>query len=175
MSSTPTMTATWTRADIEVYDRTVVGAPGVDTQLADAMYAVTHLQWEVYADTIPVLQALRDNGTRVVVLSNVGYDLRPVLRRTGIDELVDGLVMSYELGVVKPHPGIFQRALDLLGLPAGEVLMVGDAWRDDAAAAGLGVRTLILPRTDTEAHGLELVLRLVGASPVSPVSPVSPA
>ncbi|MDQ2782916.1 MAG: HAD-IA family hydrolase [Actinomycetota bacterium] len=148
----------------DVYDRTVVGAPGVDKELADAMYALTHLQWDTYTDTLPVLQALRDNGTRIVVLSNVGYDLRPVLRRTGIDGLVDGLVMSYEVGVVKPDRGIFQRALDLLGLPAAEVLMVGDAWSDDAAAAALGVRTLILPRTDTDSHGLELVLRLVVVS-----------
>ncbi len=148
----------------DVYDRTVVGAPGVDAELADAMYGLTHLQWATYTDTLPVLQALRDNGTRIVVLSNVGYDLRPVLRRTGIDGLVDGLVMSYEVGVVKPDRGIFQRALDLLGLPAAEVLMVGDAWSDDAAAAALGVRTLILPRTDTDSHGLELVLRLVVVS-----------
>jgi hypothetical protein len=38
---------------------------------------------------------------------------------------------------------------------------VGDAWRDDAGAAALGIRTLILPRTDDPSHGLELVLRLV--------------
>jgi hypothetical protein len=39
--------------------------------------------------------------------------------------------------------------------------MVGDAWQDDAGAAALGVRTLILPRTDDPSHGLELVVRLV--------------
>ena len=69
--------------------------------------------------------------------------------------------MSYAVGVVKPDPGIFQRSLEVLDLPASEVLMVGDAWRDDAGAAALGVRTLILPRTDDPSHGLELVLRLV--------------
>jgi HAD superfamily hydrolase (TIGR01549 family) len=95
------------------------------------------------------------------MLSNVGFDLSPTLARTGVDELLDGAVMSYAVGVVKPDPGIFQHALEVLDLPASEVLMVGDAWRDDAGAAALGMRTLILPRTDDPSHGLELVVRLV--------------
>jgi HAD superfamily hydrolase (TIGR01509 family) len=145
----------------EVFDRTIAEAPGIDLELADALYAIMHRQWDVYDDVLPVLEALRDKGVRVAMLSNVGFDLTPTLERTGVGALVDGAVMSYAVGVVKPDPGIFQRALEVLDLPAAEVLMVGDAWRDDAGAAALGVRTLILPRTDDPSHGLELVLRLV--------------
>lgn len=145
----------------EVFDRLIAAAPGIDAELADALYASMHLQWDGYEDTVPVLQALREKGVRVVMLSNVGFDLTPTLDRTGIGALLDGTVMSFALGAVKPDPAIFQKALDLLALPAAEVLMVGDAWRDDAGAAALGVRTLILPRTDDPSHGLELVLRLV--------------
>jgi HAD superfamily hydrolase (TIGR01549 family) len=107
------------------------------------------------------LEALRNKGVRVAMLSNVGFDLTPTLERTGVHALIEGAVLSHAVGVVKPDPGIFQRALDILALPASEVLMVGDAWRDDAGAAALGIRTLILPRTDDPSHGLELVLRLV--------------
>lgn len=39
--------------------------------------------------------------------------------------------------------------------------MVGDSWRDDAGAAALGIRTLLLPRTTGPVHGLDAVLRLV--------------
>jgi HAD superfamily hydrolase (TIGR01509 family) len=146
----------------QVWDVTVSRAPGVDAELGDALYASMPAQWEPYDDTLPVLERLRAMGVRVVVLSNVGYDLAPVVERTGIAPLVDGLVMSQALGVVKPDPRIFQAALDRLGLPAAEVLMVGDAWRDDAAAAGLGIRSLVLPRTEGPVHGLELALRLAG-------------
>ena len=145
----------------EVFDRVVAAAPGLDSELADALYRIMHRQWDVYDDVLPVLNALRDKGVRTVMLSNVGFDLSPTLVRTGVDELLDGAVMSYAVGAVKPDPAIFQNALDLLGLPASEVLMVGDAWQDDAAAAALGMRTLILPRTDDPSHGLELVVRLV--------------
>ncbi|HEU4329803.1 MAG TPA: HAD family hydrolase [Lapillicoccus sp.] len=145
----------------EVFDQLIAAAPGIDLELADALYQIMHRQWDVYDDVIPVLTALRDKGVRVAMLSNVGFDLSPTLARTGVDELLDGVVMSYAVGAVKPEPAIFQNALDTLGLPASEVLMVGDAWQDDAAAAALGMRTLILPRTDDPSHGLELVVRLV--------------
>jgi HAD superfamily hydrolase (TIGR01509 family) len=145
----------------EVFDRTIAQAPGIDLELADALYAIMHRQWDVYDDVLPVLSALRHKGVRVVMLSNVGFDLTPTLERTGVGALIDGTVMSYAVGVVKPDPGIFQRALETLDLPASDVLMVGDAWRDDGGAAALGVRTLILPRTDDPSHGLELVVRLV--------------
>lgn len=148
----------------EVYDRLIERAPGIDPELADALYSAMHDQWEPYADTIPVLEALRDLDTRRVLLSNVGYDLAPVLDRTGLTALFDGVVASYAVGVVKPARGIFQRALDVLDLDAAEVLMVGDAWQDDSAAAALGIRTLILPRTDTPSHGLGIVLAMVAAT-----------
>jgi FMN phosphatase YigB (HAD superfamily) len=144
----------------EVFDRTVERATGIGAELSDALYRSMHLQWDTYDDTLPVLTALRDVGVRVALLSNVGYDLGAILERTKIAPLLDGTVMSFSHGVVKPDVVIFQRALDVLGLPASEVLMVGDAWRDDAAAAALGIRTLVLPRTDSPVHGLELVLRL---------------
>ena len=69
---------------------------------------------------------------------------------------------SYEVGAVKPQPEIFARA-DLLNMSAGDALMVGDSWRVDARAAAVGIRTLILPQTSGPSHGLEAVLRLVGA------------
>ena len=89
----------------------------------------------------------------------------------GLADKLDGVVLSYEVGAVKPQPEIFARALDLLDIPAAEVLMVGDSWRDDAGAAALGIRTLILPRTNGPRHGLDLVLRLAG-TPRSPCLPV---
>ncbi len=144
-----------------VFDQVVAEAPGIDPDLADALYQIMHRQWDVYDDVLPVLAALRDKGIRVAMLSNVGFDLTPTLERTGVHALIHGAVLSHAVGVVKPDPGIFRRALDILELPASDVLMVGDAWRDDAGAAALGIRTLILPRTDDPSHGLELVLRLV--------------
>ena len=146
----------------EVFVEAVGLFPGpVDTELVDGLYAVMADQWSPFADTIPVLRELKAQGLRIVVLSNIGLDIREHLLTHGLAGFVDACVLSYEVGVVKPNPEIFRRALDRLEVPAAETLMVGDSWRHDGGAAALGIRSLILPRTRGPIHGLAAVLRLV--------------
>lgn len=129
---------------------------GIRVALYDVMLDV----WRAYDDAAPVLDALRERGIRTAVLSNVGVDIRPVMAREGLR--TDAVVLSCEVGAVKPQPEIFVSALEALGVAPSEALMVGDSWKDDAGAAALGIRTLILPRTRGPVHGLDQVLRLVG-------------
>ena len=146
----------------QVYDALVARLPELEASLAASLYEVMLETWIPYDDTLPTLRALRARGLRLALISNVGLDVRSVLRRAGLEDLFDAVILSFEVGAVKPQPSIFQRALDALGVPAGRALMVGDNALDDAGAAHLGIRTLLLPRTQGPAHGLELVLRLVG-------------
>jgi HAD superfamily hydrolase (TIGR01509 family) len=146
----------------EVYDLLVQGLPDVDEELARSLYATMLETWIPYEDTIPVLRGLHARGIRTALVSNIGIDVRDVLHRAGLADLLDAVVLSYEAGVVKPDTAIFSQALDLIGVAPERALMVGDSWRDDAGAAQLGIRTLLLPRTSGPAHGLDLVLRLIG-------------
>lgn len=131
----------------------------VPIELGEALYTVMLQMWRAYDDSAPVLRALRERGVRTAVLSNVGVDIRPVMEREGLQ--TDAVILSCEVGAVKPQPEIFQAALDALGLPAEQTLMVGDSWKDDSGAAALGIRTLLLPRTRGAIHGLDLVLRMI--------------
>jgi len=130
--------------------------------LVEALYATVTDLWTPYTDTLPTLRELRRTGVKVALLSNIGLDIRGVLDRTGLADLLDAVVLSYEVGLVKPQPEIFAHTLDVLGVPAERALMVGDSWKDDAGAAELGCRVLILPRTWGPEHGLDQVLRIVG-------------
>jgi HAD superfamily hydrolase (TIGR01549 family) len=109
-----------------------------------------------------MLRELKARDVRIVVLSNIGLDIRPLLNRAGAGELLDGVVLSYEVGLVKPDPAIYARALELLDVPGPEVPMVGDSPRDDVGGVPLAIRTLILPRTPGPVHGLGAVLQLIG-------------
>lgn len=117
--------------------------------------------WHAYDDTVPVLQALREVGVRTCLLSNAGVPIRRVLEREGMVGWFDDIVLSYEVGCVKPDRRIFEEALHRLDLAAPEVLMVGDNANDDGGATHLGMRTLILPRTAGRVHGLAAVTALV--------------
>ena len=59
--------------------------------------------------------------------------------------MIDLFVLSFEHGVQKPRPEMFQLALEGLNLPASQVLMVGDRAAYDGAAVGEGIATLLLP------------------------------
>lgn len=144
-----------------VFHELIEAGPGVDRPLADALYDVMLSTWHAYDDTVPTLQALQASGIRTCLLSNAGVPIRTVLDREGLAGLYDEIVLSYEVGCVKPQRRIFEIALERLGMSASEVLMVGDNANDDGGATHLGMRTLILPRTAGRVHGLSAVTALV--------------
>ena len=146
----------------ETFDALMGRLPEVDAGLAGGLYAVMPEFWRPYEDTRPTLVELKRRGLRLALVSNTAFDLRPILARWGLLELFDAVILSVELGAVKPDARMFQRALDALGAEAGQALMVGDNPFDDAGGALLGVRTLLLPRTEGRSHGLDLVIRILG-------------
>jgi HAD superfamily hydrolase (TIGR01509 family) len=132
--------------------------------LAEALYAqvLRPEGWLPYRDALRVVTALADSGFKLGVVSNVGFDLRPVLRRHGFEALADNCTLSFEHGVAKPDAAIFREATRSVGADPSETLMVGDHPEADAAAAAIGCPTLLLPMSDPGGeHGLDGVLRLV--------------
>lgn len=144
-----------------VFHRLLAEGPAVDATLADALYAVLLDTWHAYADALPMLRTLHAAGIRLAIISNAGVPVREVLTREGFTPWIHATVLSYEVGVVKPHAAIFQAALDGLGVAATHALMVGDSATDDIGGTALGIRTLILPRTKGDRHGLDIVTRMV--------------
>ena len=123
----------------EVFDATIERAPGVDAELADALYLTMPDQWVAYDDAAHVLKTLRAQGIRVGVLSNVGFDLRPVLDRSPLAGAGRRRrSCPYEVGIVKPERrGSSEHTLALIERPAPQdALMVGDSWRDDSGRRG---------------------------------------
>ncbi len=141
--------------------------PTFDGQLVDALYFNLLAAWVAYDDAVPVLKSLQTAGIRTAILSNAGIDIRPVITRTGLADHLDVIAVSGEIAAVKPQPEIFEWALAALDVAASDTLMVGDNPLDDVGAVSLGVRTLLLPRTRGPIHGLDAVLALVGAPPLS--------
>ena len=104
-----------------------------------------HDKFTLYDDALPVLAALRGHGLKLGVISNGSRDLEEFVRHHALQ--VDCAVGSRDFGRTKPHPDIFWRALELLGVEAGEAAMVGDSYEDDIEGArGLGMRAFLLDR-----------------------------
>ena len=101
-----------------------------------------HAAWEparlLGSTTHALLESLRNRGLRLGLVSNAfdpGWLLHRDLEQMGIAERVDFTVFSSEVGKRKPHPEIFQRALDALGVAAEEAMFVGDRLYEDIRGA----------------------------------------
>ncbi|MFH0517583.1 HAD family hydrolase [Streptomyces sp. M41] len=114
--------------------------PLPDDRLHDLLYDrhMAPTAWAPYPDTAEVLRALREQGVGVGVVSNIGWDIRPVFREHGLDAYVDTFVLSFEHGVQKPDPRLFTLACSALDADPKDVVMVGDDRRADGGAAALG-------------------------------------
>ncbi|WP_420031994.1 HAD family hydrolase [Streptomyces sp. cg28] len=114
--------------------------PLPDERLYDALYErhMAPAAWRPYPDAAEVLTALRGRGVPVGVVSNIGWDLRPVFVEHGLDPYIGTYVMSYRHGVQKPDPRLFSAACEELGAAPEDTLMVGDDRRSDAGAADIG-------------------------------------
>jgi HAD superfamily hydrolase (TIGR01493 family) len=136
-----------------------------DPRLYDALYDrhMTPAAWRPYPDAIEVINELKRRGLAVGLISNIGWDLRPVFRAHGLDATVDAFVLSYEHGIQKPSPALFRIACDALGQDPQNVLMVGDDRRADGGAAAIGCAVHFVDHlpVDRRPDGLRPVLALL--------------
>lgn len=92
----------------------------------------------------PVLEELHRRFPMVLV-SNFYGNVEAVLKDFDLLRYFDKVIESAVVGVRKPDPRIFQLGLKALGMPAREVLVVGDSYRKDIEPAmSLGCSTLWL-------------------------------
>jgi FMN phosphatase YigB (HAD superfamily) len=96
--------------------------------------------WLPFDDTAPFLRALHARRIPVAVVSNIGWDPRPIFERHDMLALIDTFVLSYEHGIMKPDPGLFSAACLAIGVAPEETAMIGDSARSDGGATAIGCR-----------------------------------
>jgi putative hydrolase of the HAD superfamily len=94
------------------------------------------------AGTAEALRRLRAAGWRCVIVTNGRVAQQETkIRRTGLDRLVDGWVISEAVGHKKPDPAIFRTAA--AGAAMKDCWIIGDSARADiAGGAALGMTTV---------------------------------
>ena len=118
----------------------IAGAPSWEDHWVDFEGAYGGFRADdLYPDALPTVQALCAAGYRVAIIANQPSIRGPELRSLGFDP--DVMAMSEEMGVHKPDPAFFARALELIGNPDPKsVAYVGDRVDNDVVpslAAGI--------------------------------------
>ena len=116
---------------------------------SDALVSVLleSLEFSVFDDVRPALDAFRDRDLRLVVVSNWDASLVDVLDRLRLAPLLDGIVTSAAVGARKPAAAIFQRALRVAQVGPDRAVHVGDSLFEDVEGArAAGIASILLRR-----------------------------
>jgi len=121
--------------------------PALVAELADFERATWCAAVRLYPDARPTLAALRARGLALGLVSNCSAQAVAAIRALGIPDLLDTLVASCEVGLLKPDPAIYRQAYAALGVAPDACAYVGDGGsRELEAAHGLGMLTVWLSR-----------------------------
>lgn len=116
--------------------------------LVDSLLA--SLRFRAFPEVRAALDDYRARGLRLVVVSNWDVSLGDRLAELGLTPMLDGVLTSAEAGARKPAVAIFERALGLAGVGAGEAIHVGDSIDADVAGAeGAGIEPVLIKRDGT--------------------------
>ena len=131
-------------------ERVVLGMGGAAPASHDCAVEITsgwarHDYFELYEDTIPVLDELRRAGLKIGLVSNSARDVHAFARHHAL--AIDAGISSFHHGRTKPHASIFRAVLDLLEVEPAEAVMVGDTVEDDIEGAlALGMQAVLVDR-----------------------------
>jgi len=96
---------------------------------------------------------------KVGLLSNAWDDLRQTMHdRWGMDSLFDEMIISAEVGIVKPDPRIFHLAAGRLGVNPGEMVFIDDMLINVEAARKEGLTAIQYTDTERTLAALQAVL-----------------
>lgn len=147
-----TLAAAWqhSRATLQAPDIRVVlvqtlAAVGVAEDRLDPTALLEAYDWQPpagerpYPDVLQVLPELRAHGLALGLITNASHPMTirdHELRQTGLLDLFPTCRLSAaDVGVIKPHPAIFARGLELLGVEPHQAVFVGDSLAADVAGA----------------------------------------
>ena len=102
-----------------------------------------YLTLDAFPEVPDVLEHLKKAGLRTAILSNGSPKmLEAVVRASGLNTLLDAVLSVEEVGVYKPHPKVYQLAVDRLGIRAGAIaFQSSNAW-DAYAASAFGMQVV---------------------------------
>ena len=124
--------------------------PGFVRRLTEMHISFLRRGVHLYDDTIRVLRELRGRGMKTAIVSNCDHFTRPAVETLGLEDEVDAVILSFELGAMKPDADIYEGALRRLDVGAEDSTFVDDQADYCDGAVALGIRALRIERATEE-------------------------
>lgn len=130
-------------SDEEILDAFVRNDTGIEKEIRESLADISGMLVR-YDYAIPWIKSLKENGYRVLVLSN--FSLKAVTEcAAALDFLpyTDGGILSYQDKLIKPQPEIYELLLSRYGLVPEECVFMDDLEENIKGAADAGIRTIL--------------------------------
>ncbi|ESP04369.1 hypothetical protein LOTGIDRAFT_136305 [Lottia gigantea] len=103
------------------------------TQISNHLYLYfsTDKAWQVLPHVKDGLDQMKKLDVKIGAISNADERLHKILRHLALQHYFDFVLASSDVGVAKPDPGIFTKALELAGITADQAVHVGDHVQND--------------------------------------------
>ena len=114
-----------------------MAALGIEDDALRARLMEAYRTLDAYSEVPETLATLRAHGLKTAILSNGEPGmLEAAVAAAGIADSLDAVLSVEEVGIYKPHPSVYQLAVDRLGVPAAKVsFQSSNAWDANGAAA----------------------------------------
>lgn len=118
-----------------------------------------------YPDVPDVLEALQARGYRMVTISNLVEPFGEALAQR-LGQWMEGFVLSYEHGALKPDQSLFRAAAEILDLPPRQVVVVGDSVAADVRGAqSVGMPSILVDRRGEQPDSIATLEPLLDCLP----------
>ena len=134
------------------YERRVLRGAGVEVSQEQAWQIWRRIRkidygLALFDDTIPALNACRQMGLTVGLISNMNQSGDELADSMGLLPYIDLSITSHEVGAEKPNQLIFERALERAKARPERAVHVGDQITSDiAGAVNAGINAVLLDR-----------------------------
>lgn len=121
-----------------------IWSPELYQRVADRRIAIqTDCFCHLHPQILPLLQALKSRGIKIGLITNCFSEEAKLIRESELFPYFDVTCLSWELGIRKPDSAIFYKCTELLNVPAGNCLYVGDGGsRELETARALGMQAV---------------------------------
>jgi len=114
-----------------------------------------YLELSAYPDAAVALTALRRANRPAAILSNgTPKMLAAAVKSAGLTTLIDPVLSVEEVGIYKPHPRVYQLAVDRLGIKPERIGFVSSNGWDVAGASAFGFKAIWVNRAGAKTERL---------------------